>query len=329
MGNNKNFDLVRALECYVNTLQIGSMSETARKLGITQSAVSQQIKNLETILGTQLLDRSLRPIRPTGDGAQLLDRAEKFLIEATQILSSSRNQPLVQLRLNMLGSFSQILSPHIVPLLREKLAVRNIIVASGLATAHRNAILNRETDLALTSDPVLELDSLERHDILVEPFVLLLPSSRGGLHPNLSDLAAELPFIRYHSNSPIGVKIETHLRRQRFSIEKWCEFDSPDSVVATVEKGCGWTITTPMHALQGVRDWTRLRCLPLPRPGMSRSTVLLSRSGELRGIPPLIAATARQVIKDNIIPQVRERLPFLQVSEKLGGAIVLTASSGR
>ena len=109
---DRNLDLVRALECFVTTLKVGSMSETARKLGITQSAVSQQINNLEKALGAQLVDRMLRPLRPTSDGMQLFSQAEALLEGASRILSSTRNlseRPMPILRLSVLSSLSGIL----------------------------------------------------------------------------------------------------------------------------------------------------------------------------------------------------------------------------
>ncbi|MBY6059400.1 LysR family transcriptional regulator [Leisingera daeponensis] len=327
MSLSKNFDLVRALECYVSTVHAGNMSESARKLGITQSAISQQIKNLEELLGSQLIDRSLRPLRPTSAGVQLLEKAERLLDDANQLLSSSRNfrkNPLLRLRLSMLSSFSQILAPHIVQGLREELPVENIVVTSGLASTLRMALLNRETDIALTSDPLLEIDSLERHDVLVEPFVLLLPATVDPEITDLQELGSTLPLMRYHANSPIGTRIETHLRRQRIQIDKWCEFDSPDSVVSAVEEGFGWAITSPMHILQGVRNWQRIRCIPLPGPEISRVTVIVARRGELQGIPLLLAQMTREILSNRTVPVLLERISFLEVDRKAGGTVHIT-----
>ena len=326
MQPDRAFDLIRALECFVDTLKTGNMSETARKLGITQSAVSQQIGNLEKILGATLVDRSLRPLRATGDGTQLLARAEALLEAANGILSSTRNlheRSLPRLRLSVLSSLSWVLSPSIVQTLHDQLPIENIIVSSGLANTHRTALLDRKTDIVITSDPLLEMESLERHEILEEPFVLLVPKGENVVGGNLQELGDRLPLVRYHSDSPIGTKIQIHLRRQKLEAPHWCEFDNADSVVSVVASGQAWAITTPLHILQGVRDWNTVDVLPLPRPGMSRVTVVVSRRNELRGLPARVAELSRRVVRDAVVPAILERLPFLHCEERARGEIKL------
>lgn len=328
----RSLDLVRALECFVTTLRIGSMSDTARKLGITQSAVSQQISNLERALGTQLVDRSLRPLRPTSDGTQLFSQAASLLEDATLVLSSFRSvskRPLPMLRLSVLSSLSGILSSSIVQALYEDLTVGKVIVTSGLAHTHRKALLNRETDILITSDPLLEIDSLERHEILLEPFVLLLPADAPYASEDLRRLGQSLPLVRYHSESPIGNRIEVHLRRQGIELPHWCEFDSPDSVVAMVSSGKAWAVTSPLHVLQGVRDWTKVRCLPLPKPGMSRLTVVVSRRGELQGISSRVAKLAKTIIRRTVAPMIVNNIEFLSAETKANGVVHLSVKPNR
>jgi len=325
---DRNLDLVRSLECFVTTLKVGSMSETARKLGITQSAVSQQINNLENAVGAQLVDRTLRPLRPTSDGMQMLSQAEALLEGASRILSSTRNlseRPMPVLRLSVLASLSGILSPSIVQTLHEQLPIDKVVVASGLAHVHRRVLLNRETDILITSDPLLEIDSLERHEILLEPFVLVIPAGAPYTAGDLRGLGKRLPLVRYHSESPIGNRIEVHLRRQGIELPHWCEFDNADSVVGMVASGKAWTVTSPLHVLQGARDWSKVRCLPLPRPGLSRLTVVVSRRGELRGLPFRVAELAKTVVRETVVPMIEEHMPFLRVETKANGVVHLTA----
>lgn len=319
MHQDRNFDLLRALECFVNTVQIGSMSDAARKLGITQSAVSQQIGNLEKTFGIKLIDRSLRPLRATSDGVQVFAAAVSFLDDAKKILASTsniRSRELSRLRLSVLYSLSRILSPSIIETLHSELPINNIMVSSGLASDLRTALLEREADIVITSDPLLEVDFLERHEVFVEPFVLVVPSSIRSANISIDDLSKQLPFVRYHSNSPIGTTIEVHLRRLRTHIPNWCEFDIPDSVVAMVEAAKAWTITTPLHLMQGIRNWDLVRCLPFPGPGISRSTVVVARRGELHGLPRIVANLSRDILLRSVVPKLRERIPFLEYEVK-------------
>lgn len=60
-----------ALECLAAILEEGGFERAARKLGITQSAVSQRLRSLETQLGAELVVRS-RPLKATEIGKLLL-----------------------------------------------------------------------------------------------------------------------------------------------------------------------------------------------------------------------------------------------------------------
>ena len=65
MTSSLGFDL-RSLEAFAMTCRRGSMAAAAERLGMTQPAVSQIIKSLETSLGVSLIDRGHRPLSLTG-----------------------------------------------------------------------------------------------------------------------------------------------------------------------------------------------------------------------------------------------------------------------
>jgi DNA-binding transcriptional LysR family regulator len=67
---------------FVEACRVGSLSAVAEALGYTQSAVSRQIATLERDLGTQLLAREPRGVRPTPAGAAVLPHARLLVAEA-------------------------------------------------------------------------------------------------------------------------------------------------------------------------------------------------------------------------------------------------------
>ena len=56
MAQNADLDL-RSLEIFISVVESGNMSDAARVVGVTQSAISQAIKKLEQTLGLALVDR--------------------------------------------------------------------------------------------------------------------------------------------------------------------------------------------------------------------------------------------------------------------------------
>jgi DNA-binding transcriptional LysR family regulator len=71
---------MQSLRLFCDVLTCRSFSQAAQRHGITQSAASQRVGQLEKRLGVTLIDRSVRPLRPTPEGELFLEEA-KVLIE--------------------------------------------------------------------------------------------------------------------------------------------------------------------------------------------------------------------------------------------------------
>ena len=76
-------DKLRAMAIFASVVENGSFSRSAEELGITTSAVSQQIRSLETDLGVVLLNRSTRKISLTEPGEVFFERCQNMVKEAS------------------------------------------------------------------------------------------------------------------------------------------------------------------------------------------------------------------------------------------------------
>src|SRR6478672_5578291 len=77
----------RQLAAFCAVVERRSFSQAAEQLGVTQPAVSLQIRSLEKRLGLQLLDRSGRRVEPTDAGRRLYRSAHKLLVMEEQLLA--------------------------------------------------------------------------------------------------------------------------------------------------------------------------------------------------------------------------------------------------
>jgi DNA-binding transcriptional LysR family regulator len=77
----------RQLQAFCEVVERKSFSLAAEKLGVTQPAVSLQVRSLEKRLGTQLLDRSGRRVEPTESGLKLYRSAQRLLALEEEIVS--------------------------------------------------------------------------------------------------------------------------------------------------------------------------------------------------------------------------------------------------
>lgn len=79
------------LVSWVAVVEAGSVSGAAQALHISQAAVSQRVKRLESLLATPLLDRATRPAQPTPAGWRLFEDSKDLLARARRMIDSTRS----------------------------------------------------------------------------------------------------------------------------------------------------------------------------------------------------------------------------------------------
>lgn len=310
-----SFDL-RALEIFVTVARAGGMTEAGRTLGLTQSAVSQAVANLEASLGVDLIDRSVRPYRLTRNGVILRDRAAELLTDATLAVNAARNPSedvFESLTIAMVDSLSFTLTAPLIHSLSN--AVQRWHIRSGLSFDHEQELRAGGIDMAFSLEGVLEGETgFERHHIFTEEFVLALPRALGAEETDLAVLAAELPFIRYSLRSASGRVIERQLNRLRMAIPMWLECDSPMAQLALINQGTAWGMMAPIFCLQAPELLKGVRLLRMPRGRFTRSISLVAREGAFGGLPARVAETSRELMRTTIIPAIGQAAPGMEAA---------------
>ncbi|MDB5649923.1 MAG: LysR family transcriptional regulator, partial [Hyphomicrobiales bacterium] len=175
----RDFDLLKSLDIFMGVADTGSMTAAAVRLHITQSAISQQIKLLETEFGTPLFYRDVRPLRLTPAGLTLKNRAGALLLEARQMRSEVRQAAagnLPHLRIAMLSTFAKHLVPAILRAVQNKaLSADNVTITRGMTINHALDLANRDIDIAFTSDAFDETPGFQHLELLRESYLLVTP----------------------------------------------------------------------------------------------------------------------------------------------------------
>lgn len=83
---------LRVLASFVAVVQEGSVSGGARRVGITQPAMSRQMRGLEDELGVTLLVRGAGALRTTQDGARFYDRVSDLLAQAEHVIGRTKQE---------------------------------------------------------------------------------------------------------------------------------------------------------------------------------------------------------------------------------------------
>lgn len=81
---------LRQCDAFVLACEIGSITGAAERMGLTQSAVSVLIRQLEAALGARLFDRTTRALRPTAAGREALPAAQRILRDRDLLVTTLR-----------------------------------------------------------------------------------------------------------------------------------------------------------------------------------------------------------------------------------------------
>lgn len=110
-------DKLEAMNAFVKVVALGSYAEAGRALGLTRSAVSKAVMELEQLLGARLLDRTTRRVSATEAGLAYYENCVDILarVEETEMqVSRLHDEPRGVLKLNAPVSFGVL---HLGPLI--------------------------------------------------------------------------------------------------------------------------------------------------------------------------------------------------------------------
>ena len=148
---------LRALEAFVRTVRVGSARSAADELGLSPSALSRRIGNLEEFTGKKLFSRSGQAMRLTDEGRQFYDAIAPHLEAlAIAVEQQSENLQLLRLRLGVLPLFgTQRLFPRLPELRKLHPRLHIVIDTSPNLEARVGDSLDAAIILAEEPDPAL------------------------------------------------------------------------------------------------------------------------------------------------------------------------------
>lgn len=315
---------LRLLEVFLCVIEEGTMTGAAERLGLSQAAVSQTITTLEQLLAVRLFDRSVRPPALTLVGqaagnraAELLESAHRFEDEIR--FSGMGRVPL--LRIGMLDSVASTVGAHVLNALRD--AAAQWTVASGYKATRYQALLDRVSDIVVTSDDTGVPDEVDAQSILSEPFVLVVPASHAGSVSDLRKLEGRLDFIRYGRDAHMGPAISNYLDNAGVTPARRFQFDTTDAALRMVAGGFGWTIMTPLICIKSMMEPSAVRVLPLPGPAMRRKLLVAVRRGEGSEIAQRLKSAAVTALREVAMPRISLLLP------KVAGEVRISTTESR
>ena len=215
---------------FIAIAETGSISEAARREHLTQPALSQRLKRLETDLGCTLFDRSTSPLAPTHAGSVYLTWARKAVAEEDRMraeVSAIAEGTSHRLRIGTsVPRGSGMLAEIIARFHAERPSCSLWVHEAGTPESHDQLLADGEIDLALLtpvppSSPLIEGEPLCREQLLViAPPSWKLPQDNAaaspGSNPSSGPDGSPFPFVRLADLADLPfIMPPKHLRQTR------------------------------------------------------------------------------------------------------------------
>ncbi|TIT02242.1 LysR family transcriptional regulator [Mesorhizobium sp.] len=237
------------LEAFVAVVETGSVVGASGRLNLTQPGVSRRIQNLEEALGTPLLDRLSKPLKPSGAGRDAYEHARRVLRSLEDLKSglAPNGEITGEFRLGILPYLSDAALAVPLDRLRKEFPRLTLRITSGWSPRLLEQVVRSELDAAALCLPDGERPPEElTGDDLGEQAVLLIAAPGLGVPKpaSLADLSA-FPWVLNENGCGFRGFIRRSFEAAHLPFQVGVEALSADLRMSLVARGHGIGIVTP------------------------------------------------------------------------------------
>ncbi|MGA9911650.1 LysR family transcriptional regulator [Paraburkholderia sp.] len=146
----------RDLQAFVAVVESGSMVRAAEKLFLTQPGLTRRVQNLETMLGTELLDRQSKPLKPTAAGNEVYGLARTVLraVDDLMAVASPESESTGEMRIGVPPFLSELALERPIDRLRSTFPKLTLRVTAGWSPGLLQKVEQGAVDTAVVLMPI-------------------------------------------------------------------------------------------------------------------------------------------------------------------------------
>ncbi len=272
-----DFDQLRS---FVEVARLKNFSRAAAKLGLTQPAISTQIRQIEEEFSARLFDRIGKRVFLTQPGALLLDHACKILSvqkEAAEALQDLLPAPAGRLNLGATEASCLYLLPKVFAAFKKRHPEVRIAIYRNFTTKIVQKLLEDSLDLGFVSLPV-EAREIQTIPLFREPIDVAVAAD----HPLASrasvtvEEVARYPWI-FPKASRTRQALEELFRGVAQPVHVTMELSGPETIKKFIGIGLGISLLSRSYASAEVKAG-QLKLIPLAEPRLERQWGLAYRT---------------------------------------------------
>ncbi|QYK41545.1 MAG: LysR family transcriptional regulator [Paracoccaceae bacterium] len=291
---------LRQIETFLAIAETGSLSAAARRLGLSQPAVSQALRDLESHLGLRLIDRTTRRLALTEAGQTFRTLAGRGLAALDHAAEAARDAAALRTGRVRLAA-PPFLAATVLPPVLAAFRALHPGLAVDLADLPTAGIVARlrggGADIGLGTFPVAEAD-LSRRPVLSDPMMAFAAPGTLPPAPRWADLAG-LPVIAMAATNGLRVPAELGFEAAGLPLSPVHEVQGIATALSLAAAGFGIAIL-PGYARVGLP--AGLAALPLADPSIRRDLAL--------ALPPdRLLSPAGRALADHLVRSLRKLAP--------------------
>lgn len=264
-----NLPTVKQLRYFVALEKTEHFGKAAQACFVSQSAFSVAIRELESLLGSQLVDRTNKTVTITRVGKEVAAQANRCLrdIEYLTAIASHSEEPLSsRLTLGAIPTIAPFVLPKLLPALRTEFPDLQLYLHEGTTLSIYEKLIEGELDLLLIALPY-KLAGVEILPLFRDHFELACREDTQFLDPKTSYIEEDLPAesillledghcLRDHALSACRIRNQDTVNR--FSAS------SLATLIEMVDSDLGVTYLTEMTKSAPMLQHTQIKTWPLP-----------------------------------------------------------------
>lgn len=289
---------LRQLRYFLEMAEQGSLSEAAKRLNVSQSALSIHLRNMEAELGGRLLVRQRSGVVPTEAGEALARHARIMLAQHSRGLDEIRGMdstPAGEVRLGLPGTISDILTVPLIQAAMCRYPQIRLTVSEAMSGFVATWLRDGRIDLGVLYTGFDEPDIQALRLIDEELVVLAAPGHLRSRQTSFAALAGQQLILPSRAHG-LRQMLDAAAALEGQTLSPAIEIDSYKNIKDLVELGIGTSIL-PMQAVEAERIAGKLITQTFSGPGLWRSVYLVNRTARplTRALQAIHALTGEQV----------------------------------
>ncbi|MBB1623771.1 LysR family transcriptional regulator [Achromobacter sp. UMC71] len=268
-----------ALRTFAQVIELGSFSAAAERGGITQPAVSLQVRQLERRFGLKLVERVGRRAGPTAAGLELLTHIRAIdaaLVQAEQAMTAHASQVTGRVRLGTGATACTYLLPPLLADLRRRFPALDVVASTGNTSDMLRGLENNTLDMGLVTLPAPGR-MIEATPVLEDEFVAIFPARGPFAIPDTAtpQALAALPLVLFEPGARTRRLVDDWFEAAGIAAKPIMELGSTEAMKEIVAAGLGCAVL-PKLAVSGAGQRSALALRPLT-PRLSRTLAIVVR----------------------------------------------------